>query len=94
MIGAGEAALTVRTLEWFDSRVFAEMPRQLIRPGKLPCATLPHALVWFLSCVGSAVCFEVGAFGVHLITACEVTAVNPSLLEGVGRIRRERVLRA
>lgn len=92
VIGTRKAALTVRTLEWFDSCVFAEMPRQLIRPSKLPCAALPHALVWFLSCVGSAVGFEVGALGVDFITACEVTAVNPSLLEGVRRIRWERML--
>lgn len=83
VIRAGEAALTVWTLERFDSCVFAEMPCQLIRPGKLPRAALPHALVRLLSCVCSAVGFEVGAFGVNLITVCKVAAVNPSLLEGV-----------
>lgn len=92
MIRAGEATLTVRALERFDSCVFAEMPCQLIRPGELPCAALPHALVRFLSCVGSAVGFEVRAFGIDFITASEVAAVNPSLLEGVRRIRWKRML--
>lgn len=64
-----EAALTIRTLEWFDSCVLAEMSRQFIGPGKLPCTAFPHALVRFFTCVRSAVGFEVGALGVHFIAA-------------------------
>lgn len=45
-----EAALTIRTLEWFDSCVLAEMSRQFIGPGKLPCTAFPHALVRFFTC--------------------------------------------
>lgn len=50
VVGAGEAALAVRTLERFDPRVLAVVSRQLIRAGELPCAAFPRALVGLLTC--------------------------------------------
>lgn len=50
VVGAGKAALAVGTLERFHSRVLAKVSRQLVGPGKLPCAAFPHALVRFLAC--------------------------------------------
>ena len=38
-----------------------------------------------LTCVGSPVCLQVGALGVHLIAALEITPVDASLL-GLGRL--------
>lgn len=49
VVGPGKAAVTVRTLEWLHSRVFAVMPRQFVRTGKLPGAAFPGALVGLLS---------------------------------------------
>lgn len=50
VVWPGEAAVTVRALEWLHSRVFAVMPRQFIRTRKLPGAAFPGTLVGFLSC--------------------------------------------
>lgn len=50
VVRTGEAAFTVRALEWFDSCVLAEVSCQLIRTGELPGAAFPHALVGFLTC--------------------------------------------
>ena len=52
------------------------MPGQLIRPGKLPQATLPRALVGLLPSVGPLVGLEVGALGVDLATTLKVTDVG------------------
>ena len=50
VVGAGEAAVTVWTLERFDSSVFSEMSCEFIRPSKFPCASFPRAFVGFFSC--------------------------------------------
>ena len=50
VVGTGEAALTVGALKRFDACVLAEVSRQFVRAGKLPCAALPHALVGLLAC--------------------------------------------
>lgn len=92
VVGAGEAALAVGALERLDARVLAEVSRQLIRPGELPRAAFPHALVGLLSCVCPAMSLEVGALGVHLVAASEIAAVNPPFLQRVGRVDRERML--
>lgn len=52
VVGAGEAAFTVGALERFDSRVLAEVSRQLVRACELPRAALPGALVGLLTCTG------------------------------------------
>lgn len=41
-----------------------------------------------------AVCLQVGAFGVHFVAPGKVTAVNPPLLQRVGGLGRDGVLRA
>lgn len=92
VVRAGEAAFTVGALERFDSCVLAEVSRQLVWTGKLPRAAFPHALVGFLTGVCPAVCFEVGALGVHFVTATEVTAVNSTLFQCVRRLSGERML--
>ncbi len=130
VVRAGEAAFTVGALERLDPCVLAEVSRQLVRTGELPCAAFPHALVGFLACkwgdktrirsvkkackrrlhvlekqssrvwirtltgVRPAVCFEVGALGVHFVAAGEVAAVNSPLFQWVRRVSRERMLRA
>lgn len=50
VVGSGEAALTVGTLERLHARVLAEVSGELVGARKLPCAALPHALVGFLTC--------------------------------------------
>ena len=76
MVAPRERPLTQVTLERFSPGVLAVMPCQLIRPRKLPPASLPGALIGLLSRVGPLVGLKVGAFGVHLVTAFEVTLVN------------------
>lgn len=49
VVGAGEAAVTVRALEGLHSCVLAEVARQLIGAGKLPRTALPHAPVGLLT---------------------------------------------
>lgn len=53
VVGAGEAAVTVRAAEGLDARVLPEVPGQLVRASKLPGAALPGALVGLLSCRGN-----------------------------------------
>ena len=50
VIGAGEGALAQVTLERPVARVLAEVTRELVRASELPAASLPAAVVWFLSC--------------------------------------------
>lgn len=50
VVGAGEAAVTVWTLEGFDSSMFSEMSREFIRPSEFPCASFPCTFVGFFSC--------------------------------------------
>ena len=45
-----------------------------------------------LTGVCPAVCFEVGAFGVHFVAAGEVASMDSPLLQCVRRFSRERVL--
>lgn len=92
VVRAGEAAFTVGALERFHPCVLAEVSRQLVRTRELPRAAFPHALVGFLSGVRPAVCFEVGALGVHFVAAGEVAAVNSPLFQRVRRVRGERML--
>lgn len=49
VVRAREAAAAHAALEGFRPRVFPEMARQLIRAGEAPLASLPGALVRFLT---------------------------------------------
>lgn len=49
VIRAGEAAVTVCTLEWLHSRVLAVMPRQFVGSSKLPGAAFPGTFVGLFS---------------------------------------------
>ncbi len=69
VVRACKSPLAVRALEWLDSGVLAHVTGQFIRTSELPVASLPVALVWFLSSVCSLVGFQVGALGVDLATA-------------------------
>lgn len=53
VVRSGEAAVTVCTLEGLHPCVFPVMPRQLIRAGELPGATVPGTLVWLFTWKGS-----------------------------------------
>lgn len=55
---------------------------------------LSTACVWIKTLTGvcPAVCFEVGALGVHFVAAIEVAAVNSPLFQCVRRLGRERML--
>ena len=55
MIGARKRSLAQPTPEGSISGVLAVVTRQLVRPGKLPAATLPIALVRLLAGVRSQV---------------------------------------
>lgn len=87
-----EAAVTVWTLERFDSSVFSEMPCQFIGPSKLPRAPFPCTFVGFFSCMCSSVCFQVRAFSVHFVASVVITSVYPPLPLGVWRFHRQRSL--
>lgn len=86
VIRAGEAAVTVCTLEWLHSRVLAVMPRQFIGSSKLPGAAFPGTFVGFFSCVRSPVSLQVGAFCVHFVASLKVTPMDAPL-PGVWRLR-------
>lgn len=51
MIGPTKRPLTQVTTERFLAGVFPIMPGQLVRPGKLPSASLPGTLIRFLTCI-------------------------------------------
>lgn len=88
VVGAGEAAVTVWTLEGFDASVFSEMSCQFIRPSKLPRAPFPRAFVGLFSCVRSSVCLQVRAFSVHFVAPVIIASVYPPLPLGVWRFHR------
>ena len=76
MVAPRERPLTQVTLERFGPGVLAVMPCQLVRPRKLPPASLPGALIGLLSRMGPLVGFEVRALGVYFVTGGEVAMVN------------------
>jgi len=53
-------------LEWTVAGVLAVVASELVRSGELPAASLPVAVVWLLSCMGTHVSLEVGGLGVGL----------------------------
>lgn len=50
VVRAGEAAVTLPTLEGLHPRVFPVVAGQLVGPGEVPAATVPLALVRLLTC--------------------------------------------
>ena len=90
MVTAGERSSTVDALEGLCPSVLPVVPRQLIRPGKLPAAPIPRASVWLLACVRPDVRLEMRAFCVDLLAAREVAKVRLSAVlqnrRGRGRL--------
>ena len=66
VITPGESSVTKVTFEGFAPGVFAVVPGQLIRSGKLPVTSLPAAEVRLLPGVSPLVGLEVTALGVNL----------------------------
>ena len=84
MVGASKGALTQLTFEGALSRMFTVMAGELVRPGKLPAAALPAAVVGFLTSVGTEVSLEVRALGVHLLAILIGAGVDDGALLGPG----------
>ena len=61
-----KSAITEVTSERFASRVFPQMPRQLVRSRKSPVALGPRAAVRLLTRVRSLVRLQVGTLRVNL----------------------------
>ena len=87
MVTSGERARAVDALEGLGPRVLPVVPRQLIRPGKLPAAPFPRAPVRLLSRVRPDVRLEMRALGVDLLAAREVAEVRLSIVLQYGRWR-------
>ena len=68
VITASKSSVTQMTLEGFAAGVFAMMPGELVRSGKLPVTSLPAAEVGLLPRVCPLVGLEVRALGVNLQT--------------------------
>lgn len=77
MIGAGEAAGARGALERLHPGVFPEVASQLVGAGEAPLASLPGALVRFLSCVGPQMGFQMRRLGVYFLASWNITVVNP-----------------
>lgn len=69
VVGSGEGSITQRTLERLLTSVLAEMPRELIAPGKLPRAAVPLADVRFLARVRAHVRLEMRTLRVFFIAS-------------------------
>ena len=68
VITASKSSVAQMTLEGFTAGVFAMMPGELVRSGKLPVTSLPAAQVGLLPRVSPLVGLEVRALGVNLQT--------------------------
>ena len=66
VITPSKSSVTKMTFEGFAACVFAVMPGELIRSGKLPVTSLPAAQVRLLPSVGSLVGLQMTALGVNL----------------------------
>ena len=76
VVAAGERPRAEVALEGLGPRVLPVVPRQLVRPGKLPAAPVPCALVRLLARVGPLVRLQVRALCVDLVAAGKVAAVH------------------
>ena len=76
VITARELPLAEMALEGLGTSVLPVVPRQLVRPGKLPAAPVPRALVRLLPRVGPLVRLQVRALCVHLVAAGKVAAMH------------------
>ena len=75
VITTRELPLAEVALEGLGAGVLPVVPRQLVRPGKLPAAPVPRALIRLLSRVCPLVRFQVRALCVHLVATGKVAAV-------------------
>ena len=66
VITPSKSSVTKMTFEGFAAGVFAVMPGELIRSGKLPVTSLPAAQVRLLPGVSPLVGLQVTALGVNL----------------------------
>ena len=66
VITPSKSSVTKMTFEGFAAGVFAVMPGELVRSGKLPVTSLPAAQVRLLPGVGPLVGLQVTALGVNL----------------------------
>ena len=89
MVTSGERPSAVGALEGLCPRVLPVVPRQLVRPGKLPAAPIPRASVWLLARVCPDVRLEMRALRVDLLAAREVAEVR---LSAVLQNRRGRLV--
>ena len=78
-----KSAITEVTSERFASRVFPQMPRQLVRSRKSPVALGPRAAVRLLSRVRSLVRLQVGTLRVNLENGKFRLDLNPKLCSSV-----------
>ena len=88
MVRSGERPCAEVALEGLEAGVLPVVPGQLVRPGELPLAAFPGALVGLLARVRALVGLQVRALGVDLVAIGEVALVNLPLLEAVGEFRR------
>ena len=66
VITPSKSSVTKMTFEGFAAGVFAVMPGEFVRSGKLPVTSLPAAQVRLLPGVGPLVGLQVTALGVNL----------------------------
>ena len=80
MVRPGESSAAVWAVEWFVSRVFPQMSRQLVRPHEGPATAVKITDEGSLACVDPLVSLQVGVLLVALMTVWEVTLVTLSIL--------------
>lgn len=80
VVGAGEGSLAQVALERPVSGVFPEVPCELVRPGELPAAAFPVAVIWLFTCVRPHVSFEVGALRVRFPASGKLAVVRRGTL--------------
>lgn len=76
VVASGEGALAQVALERSVAGMFTVVPRQLVRPGELPAASLPRAVVGFLASVRAEVSLQVRALRVGFRAAWVIAGVR------------------
>lgn len=76
VVRSGEGPVAHLALEGPVSRVLPVVTGELVRPGKLPAAILPRALVRLLTCVRPQVGLQVRRFGVGLGASFVIARVS------------------
>lgn len=78
VVGAGEAAAAVVTLERLGSRVFPEVTGEFVGASEPPLTAFPRTPVRLFTGVCTLVGLEVRGLGVHFLAAGEETLVYPT----------------